>query len=390
MKKILLVISLCFILTGCGNYAELDKLAIVTGVAIDKDGDDYEISYLVANSPKGQTSSKEGEAKTTVYSGTGETIPDAAMIIEQKSPKKIYLGHVNVVIISEEIAKDGFFKVADWLFRNPETRKQFYLLLAKDEKAKNIIKIISPLESFPSQSIATLLESNRDSISASTTTTYNNFVGYVLEQGADPIVPTITIKGDVKEGSDQSNIETTEPTAYLALGPLAIFKEDKLVGYVKAKESELINLIQNKIKEIKYTLNYNDDDITIDSYNLKTKLSLKDEWHVNLNITGTGNIYNINSDIDISDPKEIEKIEKKWNKSLQKSLKKLIKKMQNKYKSDIFGFGNKIYSTYPQKWNQVKDEWNDKYFKQVKVTINSNLKIPDTGSLKDTLTEAKK
>lgn len=390
MKKILLVISLCFILTGCGNYDELDKLAIVTGVAIDKDGDDYEISYLVANSPKGQTSSKEGEAKTTVYSGTGETIPDAAMIIEQKSPKKIYLGHVNVVIISEEIAKDGFFKVADWLFRNPEARKQFYLLLAKDEKAKNIIKIISPLESFPSQSIATLLESNRDSISASTTTTYNNFVGYVLEQGADPIVPTITIKGDVKEGSDQSNIETTEPTAYLALGPLAIFKEDKLVGYVKAKESELINLIQNKIKEIKYTLNYNDDDITIDSYNLKTKLSLKDEWHVNLNITGTGNIYNINSDIDISDPKEIEKIEKKWNKSLQKSLKKLIKKMQNKYKSDIFGFGNKIYSTYPQKWNQVKDEWNDKYFKQVKVTINSNLKIPDTGSLKDTLTEAKK
>ncbi len=390
MKKILLVISLCFILTGCGNYAELDKLAIVTGVAIDKDGDDYEISYLVANSPKGQTSSKEGEAKTTVYSGTGETIPDAAMIIEQKSPKKIYLGHVNVVIISEEIAKDGFFKVADWLFRNPEARKQFYLLLAKDEKAKNIIKIISPLESFPSQSIATLLESNRDSKSASTTTTYNNFVGYVLEQGADPIVPTITIKGDVKEGSDQSNIETTEPTAYLALGPLAIFKEDKLVGYVKAKESELINLIQNKIKEIKYTLNYNDDDITIDSYNLKTKLSLKDEWHVNLNITGTGNIYNINSDIDISDPKEIEKIEKKWNKSLQKSLKKLIKKMQNKYKSDIFGFGNKIYSTYPQKWNQVKDEWNDKYFKQVKVTINSNLKIPDTGSLKDTLTEARK
>ena len=390
MKKILLVISLCFILTGCGNYAELDKLAIVTGVAIDKDDDDYEISYLVANSPKGQTSSKEGEAKTTVYSGTGETIPDAAMIIEQKSPKKIYLGHVNVVIISEEIAKDGFFKVADWLFRNPETRKQFYLLLAKDEKAKNIIKIISPLESFPSQSIATLLESNRDSKSASTTTTYNNFVGYVLEQGADPIVPTITIKGNVKEGSDQSNIETTEPTAYLALGPLAIFKEDKLVGYVKAKESELINLIQNKIKEIKYTLNYNDDDITIDSYNLKTKLSLKDEWHVNLNITGTGNIYNINSDIDISDPKEIRKIEKKWNKSLQKSLKKLIKKMQNKYKSDIFGFGNKIYSTYPQKWNQVKDEWNDKYFKQVKVTINSNLKIPDTGSLKDTLTEAKK
>lgn len=390
MKKIFLIIFLCLFLSGCGNYAELDKLAIVTGVAIDKKGNDYEISYLVANSPKGQTSSKEGEAKTTVYSGTGKTIPDAAMVIEQKSPKKIYLGHVNVVIISEDIAKDGFFKVADWLFRNPETRKQFYLLQAKNDKAKDIIKIISPLESFPSQSIATLLESNRDSKSASTTTTYNNFVGYVLEEGADPILPTITIHGNIKKGSEQSNIETTEPIAYLTLGPLAIFKEDKLVGYATTKESELINLIQNKIKEIKFSLTFKNDALSIDSYNLKTKLSIEDESHITLTITGNGNIYNINSNIDISNPKEIKKIENLWNKSLQKSLKKLIRKMQDKYHADIFGFGNKIYSTYPKKWNQLKKDWNNKYFKEVKVKIKSNLKIPDTGSLKDTLTEARK
>lgn len=390
MKKIFLIIFLCLFLSGCGNYAELDKLAIVTGVAIDKKGNDYEISYLVANSPKGQTSSKEGEAKTTVYSGTGKTIPDAAMVIEQKSPKKIYLGHVNVVIISEDIAKDGFFKVADWLFRSPETRKQFYLLQAKNDKAKDIIKIISPLESFPSQSIATLLESNRDSKSASTTTTYNNFVGYVLEEGADPILPTITIHGNIKKGSEQSNIETTEPIAYLTLGPLAIFKEDELVGYATTKESELINLIQNKIKEIKFSLTFKNDALSIDSYNLKTKLSIEDESHITLTITGTGNIYNINSNIDISNPKEIKKIENLWNKSLQKSLKKLIRKMQDKYHADIFGFGNKIYSTYPKKWNQLKKDWNNKYFKEVKVKIKSNLKIPDTGSLKDTLTEARK
>ena len=64
--------------------------------------------------------------------------------------------------------------------------------------------------------------------------------------------------------------------------------------------------------------------------------------------------------------------------------------MQDKYHADIFGFGNKIYSTYPKKWNQLKKDWNNKYFKEVKVKIKSNLKIPDTGSLKDTLTEARK
>ena len=166
MKKVfLLFISIItiFSLSGCGNYAELNNLSIVTAVAFDKKDDQYELSFLIANSPKSQTSSKEGEAKTTVYSSTGDTIAEASKSIEQIVPKQIYLGHINVVIISEDIAKEGFTNIADWLLRNPQSRKKFYLLQAKDVSAKNILKIVSPLESFPSQSIATLIESNAES-----------------------------------------------------------------------------------------------------------------------------------------------------------------------------------------------------------------------------------
>ena len=104
MKKIFLLI-LSLLLCGCGNYSELNKLSIVTAVALDKNDDKYEVSFLIANSPKAQTSSKEGEAKTTVYSGTGKTIPEAAQSIDQISPKKLYFGHINVVVISEDIVK---------------------------------------------------------------------------------------------------------------------------------------------------------------------------------------------------------------------------------------------------------------------------------------------
>ena len=161
MKKTILIIItiiLTISLSGCSGYDELNKLSIVTAVAFDKTDDEYELSFLIANSPKSQTSSKEGEAKTTVYSGKGKTVTEAIKEIEQISPKQIYLGHINVVIISEDIGEDGFLKISDWLIRNPQTRKKFYLLQAKDVSAKNIIKIVSPLESFPSQSIATLIE----------------------------------------------------------------------------------------------------------------------------------------------------------------------------------------------------------------------------------------
>ena len=44
MRKFILIVILSFCLTGCGNYRELNDMAIVTGVSIDKIGDKYELS----------------------------------------------------------------------------------------------------------------------------------------------------------------------------------------------------------------------------------------------------------------------------------------------------------------------------------------------------------
>lgn len=390
MKKFIIIFVFCLLSAGCSNYDELNNLSIVTGVSLDKKDDIYEVSYLIANSPKGQTSSKEGEAKTTVYSGKGKTIPDAAMEIEQKSPKKIYLGHINVVVISEEISKEGFFKTAGWLIRNSETRKKFYLLQAKDEEAKNILKIVSPLESFPSQSIATLLESNHDSKSASTAITYSTFIGHVLEKGYDPILPSISIVGDPKKGSNEENIKTTTPTAYNILGPLAIFRSDKLVGYATIEESQFINLLQNQTDQIKYTLKINNNKISIDSYNISSNTKLKDKNTIDINIKASGTIQNISGNINIKDYNEIKNIENHWNENLKKDLYKIIDKMKNEYECDVFGFGNKIYLKYPRYFEKIEKDWNDKYFKNVKVNIKTDLKIISTGSLQETLKEAKK
>ena len=129
MKKLALILTILIItitLTGCAGYEELNNLSIVTAVAFDKTDNEYELSFLIANSPKAQTSAKEGEAKTTVYTGKGKTIAEASKDIEQIVPKQVYLGHINVVVISEDIAKVGFLKIADWLLRNPQTRKKFY------------------------------------------------------------------------------------------------------------------------------------------------------------------------------------------------------------------------------------------------------------------------
>ena len=392
MKKLILIITTLIIsvtLTGCGGYEELNNLSTVTAVAFDKTDDEYELSFLIANSPKAQTSAKEGEAKTTVYTGKGKTIAEASKDIEQIVPKQVYLGHINVVVISEDIAKDGFLKIADWLLRNPQTRKKFYLLQAKDEKAKNILKIVSPLESFPSQSIATLIESNSETKSIATSITYSNFISQILEKGYDPVLPSITINGNVKEGSNEKNLETTEPESYLVLGPLAIYKGDKLEGFSTTKESWAINVLKGDSKEINYNVKYQNENISIETSSLKSNIKIIDEKNIEITISGVGDIYNINNKIDIQDYKEINKIEKTWMKSLKNDLSKVIKKVQNKYKADIFGFGNLIYKNNPKTWKKLEKDWNSKYFPKLNVKIKTNLKIEATGSLINTIKEDK-
>lgn len=392
MKKLILIITTLIIsvtLTGCGGYEELNNLSIVTAVAFDKTDDEYELSFLIANSPKAQTSAKEGEAKTTVYTGKGKTIAEASKDIEQIVPKQVYLGHINVVVISEDIAKDGFLKIADWLLRNPQTRKKFYLLQAKDEKAKNILKIVSPLESFPSQSIATLIESNSETKSIATSITYSNFISQILEKGYDPVLPSITINGSVKEGSNEKNLETTEPESYLMLGPLAIYKGDKLKGFSTEEESWAINVLKGDSKEINYNVKYQNENISIETSSLKSNIKIIDEKNIEITISGVGDIYNINNKIDIQDYKEINKIEKAWSSSLKKDLTKVIKKVQNKWQADIFGFGNLIYKNDPKTWKKLEKNWNSKYFPNLNIKVKTDLKIDATGSLLNTIKEDK-
>ena len=75
MRKIILSLIILFCLTGCWNYKELNDYSIVSGVAIDKDGDEYQASVLISNSPKSDSGdSSSSQSQVVVYDGKGDSI----------------------------------------------------------------------------------------------------------------------------------------------------------------------------------------------------------------------------------------------------------------------------------------------------------------------------
>lgn len=387
MKK-LIIIPIILILTGCWNYNELNNLAITTGIAIDKKEEKYEVTYLISNAKKNEISAKEGEAGTTTYRGIGDTIQEAINDIELKMPFEPYNGHLVITVISDEVAKEGIENILDYLARDTESRNFFYILLSKDVQAKNILEIISPLQTFPSQTIASDIETSSSDSSLIYKITYNDFIYTLLEQGINPVLNSVTIIGNKEEGTDSKELSDTIPKATIKIDTLGIFKEDKLLDWATKEQTEGINLLSNKIDtfyiktkcEDNYIMNY------IKDIETKTDIDL-DNNKVNVKINGKSSIQEVNCKINLEDKNTLNEIEKNIENELNKIIEDSTYLIQKKYQTDVLGYGKIIHKKNPKKWNQLKNKWDDT-FKDLKIETDINIEIEKQGKLIQSIKEA--
>ena len=387
MKKIL-IIPLILLLTGCWNYYELNNIAICTGIAIDKIDDKYEITYLISNAKKNEVSSKEGEAGTTTYSGIGDTIQDAINDLQIKMPFEPYSGHLVVTIISENIAKEGIENILDFLARDTESRNFFYLLLSKNTKAKNILEIISPLQTFPSQTIASDIETSSAESSLIYEITYNDFIYTLLEQGINPVLNSVTIIGNKEKGTDTKELSNTIQQATIKIDTLGIFKDDKLLGWATKEQSEGINLLSNNVKNFYIKTKYKDKYIMnyIENIKVKTDVDL-DNNKVKVKISGKSTLLEVNCKIDLENPETIKTLEQLILKELDRIIKDSTYLVQKKFNTDVLGYGKIIHKKNPKQWKKIKNNWNE-IFKNLNIETEFDIKIEEQGSLIQTIKEA--
>lgn len=389
MKKIILSLIILLSLTGCWNYNELNDYSIVSGVAIDKKDDKYEASVLISNSPKSDSGeSNSSQSQVVVYSGKGDSIFSALKQIGLISPKELYFGSFSVLVISEEVAKDGIDSAIDFFVRYPNARKNFYVVLSKDTKAKDTLEIMTPLSSFPSQKITDNIESTTQLQGIISSTNFNNLLSNILSEGIEPTINCIEIEGDKKDGSNQKNLESSEPKAYTKLGNIAIFKNDKLIDWANRNESLGINIINGNISEMFLDVKYKNGYVVIDSTSFSSDVIVElknNKPVVNINLSGEARIIEVEGDINLESSKVIEQLQNKTNKKIKKRVNEAIN-LAIKNKTDIFGFGKKFYQEYPDYFKSVKKNWNDN-LDELEITIKSDLMLKNKVSSKNSLEE---
>ena len=378
MKK-LLIIPLIFLLTGCWNYRELNQLAITTGIAVDKENDNYKITIMIANSKKSSSSDDSITPSAAVYDGTGQTIYEAFKDTSLSVSKQIYLSHIDVLVLSEEVAKNNLTDVIDFLFRYPQTRNNFYLVLAKDKKASDILKVTTPLETFPSQNLAKNLEITDKLQGFTYTVDFTDFTKSLVSEGINPILPSVTVIGNSEEGNKEENVQQNESSTYLKLDMLGLFKKDKFVAWANPNQSKGINIINNKIYILGVIIDYQNEKIVTEITEMKTDFKVENN-KVKITIDTTGAIQEVNSNVDLYNSKTIEEIQNSDVEKIKEYVNEAINLAKDN-KTDIFGFGNYVYKNNPKKWNEIKDKWDDEIFPSLEVEIEVNLKLQAKGSI---------
>lgn len=381
MKKILIIIPLILtLLTGCYNYEELNNLAIVSAISISLNkNNQYEVIVQVVNPKKEQDSSSSNEPDFITFESTGSTLHESFRKLTKKSLKRIYGNQMQVVIIDESIAKNNLKDILDFLIREPEIRNEVYILIGKD---KDILKILTPLNNISSQNIKESIENDTKRLGCSKIITLSDLIKDYKNPNIELTIPSIKISGNSNDGKEEKNLEQSQTDTSIELDGIAVFKDNKLKGYLTDDESLTYNFITNKIKNTLIKLNYNNNNeyIITETISSKTKLipNIKNNT-ITINIKGTSAITELNKKIDIEKKENINKLEKKLNNKIEKFITINYQRINDKYNSDIYGFKDLYYKTNNKYYKKMNNKEN--ILKNIKIKVKVDIKIIEQGNL---------
>jgi len=353
------------ILCGCWNYREIDTLAIVAGMAIDKDplSNNYILTTeIITTQSQGGTAIMGSE----VYSSQGDTIFNAVRNLIEKTGLRLFWSDSKVVIISESLANEGIIPAIDWTNRSNYVRPDIGLLISKGNTAAEILKNKINLNTITSLHLDDTMNSWK-----------------VLSKFPDSMVWTF-IDGLSSKGKSEAVATVKNEHNNGRISPLvegsAIFKSDKLVGYLNGNETLYMLMIKNKIKQGLITLSNvsgSNTNVTLEINDNTTKLTpLYNNGKVSmiLDIYPVVSIHEVQGTKDFMKEENLKTLQSETEKKIESQIQYLISKLQKNYNSDVLAFGEIFNEEKPKISENFKKSGKD-IFTNMKTTINVHLQI---------------
>ncbi|MBS4031785.1 MAG: Ger(x)C family spore germination protein [Clostridiales bacterium] len=382
-KKIIIMFLAALLLylhAGCWSRREINELAFVMALGIDSldGGKLYKVSVQTANT---KTFAKEGSGSTeeksfAVYTATGATPAEAVRNLSQQLPRRLLLSHCRLVLISENLAKSGVEPVLDFLQRNREVRETVWVLVAKGQ-ADVLLEQEFDMEDIPADTLSRLIKLGEET-SRGYAATKRDFLYKLTTARIDPVAASVEVLPDVaREGKPG-----------VQLGGLAVFRADKLAGWLDAKETRGFLWVTGEAAA---------GSIVLDSPLVPGKVTFE-FLRVQSRVTPQVRdgrvviLLDVETQGDLGDLAEpwvsrgqdnsgggmeelIKEVERGVQETIEDEILAALHRVQREYKADIFGFGDAIHRRLPNEWRKIEERWDEIYPSlEIHIKVSANLR----------------
>lgn len=381
MKRIKFLILLLPLLSGCYNYRELNDLGITTAVSIDYKDNNFYVIAEVINPIKQQDASSSNNSPFINYNSSSSSLQDAFRKVVLESPRQLYAAQLEIIVLSEEVVNNHLEEVLEYFARDPEARTEIKIIVAKTEDSTKAITLQTLLTSLSSSNIIKSLDLQSKVLGMSYPVTLNELLNMYIDPYLEVVLPSMALYGNYEIGDEKENITTSSPKAIVKIDGSTITKDNKILGYLDLEESKILNLINGKLKETIIKMNYYDGYIIFEPNRIKVsrELDIKNNI-IKINISGYSKTKEIQSNIDLKDPKEVEKLNKALNMELEKKITDTFNSIREKYDTDVFGFQELYYRTNYKYFKENCTNWYEDIYPKIKLEVKANVRLYEKGS----------
>lgn len=385
-KFIIFIIFSSLLLTGCAGKREINDLALVMAVGIDKGSKDGMVKVTAQVSrpgdARGQTGAPIGQSGETSWNveAEGETIFEAIRNLTGISSRRVFWAHNFIIVINEEVAKEGIGDIIDFFTRNPELRMRTLVALTPD-KASEITSTITSLEVVPGEALSKLFRYTNISTLAPHTEIKDLLAAY-LSESTEPILARLTLE---ERKIDSLKPEEGAKVNQVELSGAGVFKNDKLVGILQADELQGIILFRDKIDSGVVVIDCpkepkNEISVELNKQKFDVEPTYKnDKVSFNAKLDATVTVVEAGCPFSISDKEAVKQLEKSVEAKLNDDINKSIEKIQKEYQSDVLELGKIFQNKYPYEWKKMKKDWADTFANaEINLSIQANV---ESGSL---------
>ena len=367
-ESIILVGLSLLLLTGCWDTVSIEDRGFIVGTAIDiEEAQDVDHPYLSLTNqmvlPAGLS--------TTVESGGGEKQPflnftgksnSTFKINEElvsRSSKQPFYEHLSVLVISEEVAttEELFENVIDMYIRDVDFRRGIYVVVSKG-KAKDTLDFTTTEEQLPAKHIERILEEGSKQIGNISPKTVGDLEEYHLQENSY-ILPYIEIEQFVEQ--KQGAVFHGRLKKMVGL-----FNEEEMHGVELMRGNQQVQIIEFPYegKTVALKVLRLNNKVTVDPSNLG---EIKAKVEISLEATIKESLIQI----DLTNPKVIEALQKAAAENVKKSIEKVITKGQEEFGTDVFDVWETLQMKHYDTWKKIEGDWEEGeyYFKNVTFEI---------------------